>query len=191
MVVQKFLKDLRRVWVRGSAPFLPTAQRRETDVEIMLLQDRDGRTLRKSIALAPSCQRVHRRVNFVYSDLPFELNFVPDRDTRPVVTAEPASFRLMSAIADSNRTIKGITSVLRVGLGNFGRIGEIHETFHFAILDRPNVHQRKVETFTCRGHCRTVPTDHDYIVTLRDEFISPKRMVLEMNCNPKRKSGSQ
>ena len=45
MVVQKFLKDLRGVWVRGSASFLPTAQRGESDVEIMLLQDRDGRAL--------------------------------------------------------------------------------------------------------------------------------------------------
>ena len=33
-----------------------------------------------------------------------------------------------------------------MGLGNLGRIGKIHETLHFAILDHPNVHQRKVET---------------------------------------------
>ena len=36
---------------------------------------------------------------------------------------------------------------------------------------------RKIETLTCRGHCRTVPTDHHYIVTLGDEFISPKRII--------------
>jgi hypothetical protein len=38
-------------------------------MKIIFLQDRDGRTLRKSIAFAPSCQLVHRGVNIASSDL--------------------------------------------------------------------------------------------------------------------------
>ena len=37
-----------------------------------------------------------------------------------------------------------------VRLCHLGRIGEVHETLHFAILDRPNVHQRKVKALTCK-----------------------------------------
>ncbi len=67
VVVQKFLKDLGRVWVRGSASFLPTAQRGESDVEIMLLQDRDGRALGQPVPLAPGLEFVDRRVDFASS----------------------------------------------------------------------------------------------------------------------------
>ncbi len=67
VVVQKFIKDLGGVWVRGSASFLPAAQRGETDVEIMLLQDRDGRALGQPVPLAPGLEFVYRRVNFASS----------------------------------------------------------------------------------------------------------------------------
>jgi len=67
VVVQKFLKDLGRVWVRGSASFLPTAQRGESDVEIMPLQDRDGGALGQPVPLAPSLEFVDRRVDFASS----------------------------------------------------------------------------------------------------------------------------
>jgi hypothetical protein len=58
-----------RVRVRGSTAFFPTPQRGEGKMKIIFLQDRDGRTLRKSIAFAPSCQLVHREVNIASSDL--------------------------------------------------------------------------------------------------------------------------
>jgi len=57
------------VRVRGSTAFFPTPQRGEGKMKIIFLQDRDGRTLRKSIAFAPSCQLVHRGVNIASSDL--------------------------------------------------------------------------------------------------------------------------
>ena len=38
-------------------------------MKIIFLQDRHGRTLRKSIAFAPSCRLVHRGVNVASSDL--------------------------------------------------------------------------------------------------------------------------
>jgi len=46
MVVQKLLKDLGGVWVRGATAFLPTAQRRESDVKIIFSQHGDGFALR-------------------------------------------------------------------------------------------------------------------------------------------------
>jgi hypothetical protein len=39
------------------------------------------------------------------------------------------------------------------------------------------VHQRKVETLTCAGHGRAVPSDHDHFIILRDKFVGSKRMV--------------
>src|SRR5260370_8950248 len=39
-----------------------------------------------------------------------------------------------------------LSSVLCIGLGNLGCIGEVHETLSFAFLNRPNVHQRQIET---------------------------------------------
>lgn len=67
VVVQKFLKDLGRVWVRASASFLPTAQRGESDVEIMLLQDRDGGALGQPVPLAPGLEFMDRRADFASS----------------------------------------------------------------------------------------------------------------------------
>ena len=64
-------------------------------------------------------------------------------------------------------------SVRAVGLGNLGRIGEVHEPLHFAVLNRPDMHQGKVETFTRSGHRCTVSTDHDHFVILGDEFVGP------------------
>jgi hypothetical protein len=63
-----------------------------------------------------------------------------------------------------------LSSVLGIGLGNLACIGEVHETLYFAILNRPNVHQRQIETLTCIVHRRAVTPDHDHFVTLRDEF---------------------
>ena len=44
----------------GSTAFFPTPQRGEGKMKIIFLQDRDGRTLRKSIAFAPSCWQARR-----------------------------------------------------------------------------------------------------------------------------------
>jgi hypothetical protein len=46
MVVEKLLKDLGRVWVRGATAFLPASDRRERDVKIIFSQDGDGLGLR-------------------------------------------------------------------------------------------------------------------------------------------------
>jgi hypothetical protein len=64
-------------------------------------------------------------------------------------------------------------SVRGVGLGNLGRIGEVHESLHFAVLDRPDMHQRKIKTLTRSGHRCTISTDHDHFVILCDEFVGP------------------
>ena len=64
-------------------------------------------------------------------------------------------------------------SVRGVGLGNLGRIGEVHEPLHFAVLNRPDMHQRKVKTLTRSGHRCTISTNHDHFVILCDEFVGP------------------
>ena len=55
-----FFQNRGRVRVRGSTAFFPTPQRGEGKMKIIFLQDRDGRTLRKSIAFAPSCRQARR-----------------------------------------------------------------------------------------------------------------------------------
>jgi hypothetical protein len=64
-------------------------------------------------------------------------------------------------------------SVRGVGLGNLRCIGEVQEPLHFAVLNRPNMHQRKVKTLTRSGHRCTISTYHDHFVVLCDEFVGP------------------
>ena len=97
---------------------------------------------------------------------------------------------LILAVRACNRVDKllNLSSVLCIGLGNLGCIGEVHETLHFAILNRPNVHQRKIETLTCIVHRRAVTPYHDHFVTLGDEFVSFERVVFLSACQTSEKS---
>jgi hypothetical protein len=84
--------------------------------------------------------------------------------------------RLVAVFLNPSSTQSGrgypvLNSTLRIGFNNPGRIGEVQETLYFAILDRPDVHQRKVKSLTRSRHCRAVTTDHDHLVILRDELI--------------------
>jgi hypothetical protein len=69
MVVQKLLKDLGRVWVRGAPAFLPASDRRERDVEIIFSQDGDGFALREFVLLPPGCELSNCWVDFAASHI--------------------------------------------------------------------------------------------------------------------------
>ncbi len=55
---------------------------------------------------------------------------------------------------------------------NPGCVSKVPETSHFTIQDRPNVHERKIESLSRSVNCRAVTPNHNYPVVLGDEFIS-------------------
>jgi hypothetical protein len=63
MVIEEFFEDLGSMWMRGPATFFPTAERRESDVEVMFLQDGNGPWLRQPVAFAPNFEFLDRWVN--------------------------------------------------------------------------------------------------------------------------------